>query len=69
MLDTNQVIELAEIEAVNRIEARIAVEAPMQNAPVPPPESAVLDRARETMTKPRPQPRTAPIREKRRKKR
>lgn len=63
MLDTLKEEECDEIEAVRRIDARVAVEAPQ------PTESAMLDRGRETAIKPRPQPRTAPPREKRRKKR
>jgi hypothetical protein len=68
MLDTMQIVELDYIEAVRRIDARVAVEAPLgSNQNSAPPESAMLDRARETAVKPRPQPRTAPAREKRRK--
>jgi hypothetical protein len=73
MLDTQQVIELDEIEAVRRIRARCAVEAVDMTLGTlgepPAPESAMLDRARTTAVKPRPQPRPAPPREKRRKKR
>jgi hypothetical protein len=63
MLDTLQEVELDEIEAVRRIDARVAVEAPLGTNQAP--ESAMLDRSGNTMTKPRPQPRPAPKREKR----
>jgi hypothetical protein len=66
MLDTLREVELDEVEAVNRICARMAVEAPMQP---PVPETAALDRAGQTMKKPSPQPRPAPQREKRGKRR
>jgi hypothetical protein len=66
-LDTKEVVEVPFLEACEMIDARIAVEAPMEK---PAPESAVIDRSRQTMTQPRPQPRPpAPVREKRRKKR
>lgn len=95
MLDTKRVEELDEIEAVRRIHAGVAVEAPLpdllsavraeaaramatdldktimnlsRTAPQPP-ESAMLDRSRNTATKPIPQPRPAPPREKRSKRR
>lgn len=69
MLDTHREEDLDEIEAVRRITARVAVEAPLGANNQPTPESAVLDRSVQTMTKPRPQPKTAPTREKRRRKR
>jgi hypothetical protein len=72
MLDTMNVIDLPHREACAAIDARVAVEAPVEsnlpNSPAPLPESAMLDRAAQTMIKPRPQPRPTP-REKRRKKR
>jgi hypothetical protein len=72
MLDTLTEVELDEIEAVRRIRAGVAVEASMskENRTAPSaPESAMLDRSRNTMTKPVPQPRPAPQREKRGKRR
>jgi hypothetical protein len=76
MLDTKSVEELDEIEAVRRICAGIAVEALMVNDPrsddqrsTTPPESAMLDRSLNTTTKPVPQTRPAPPREKRGKRR
>jgi hypothetical protein len=63
MLDTLQEVELDEIEAVRRIDARVAVEAPLGSNQVP--ETATLDRSANTMTQPRPQSRPAPKREKR----
>ena len=68
MLDTLKEEELDEIEAVRRIHARVAVEAPLGTnvETSTAQESAVLDRSANTMTKPRPQPRPpAPPREKR----
>ncbi len=67
MLDVLRVEDLDEIEAVRRICARVAVEAPMQSPEVP--ETAALDRAGQTMKKPVPQPRPAPQPEKRGRKR
>jgi hypothetical protein len=85
MLDTLQEKELPHFEACAAIDAGVAVEAPLgtdiqsrefdrteiaEVFSVPtPPETATLDRSANTMQKPRPQPRTAPPREKRRKKR
>jgi hypothetical protein len=64
MLDTKHEVELDEIEAVSRILAGIAVEAPMQSSVAstqyPAPETAALDRTGQTAMKPRPQPRPAP---------
>ncbi len=72
MLDTLQEVDLDEIEAVRRIDARVAVEAPMQlsvaSSQSPVPETAALNRSGSTATKPSPQPRPVPQREKRRKK-
>lgn len=66
MLDTLAEVELDEIEAVRCIRAGTAVEAPLGTRQNPaPPESAMLDRAPNTMTKPRPQPRPSPKPEKR----
>jgi len=69
MLDTMKEVELPHHEACAAIDARVAVEVVLGNERTnpPAPESAMLDRAGQTMTKPRPQPRSAP-REKRRKK-
>jgi hypothetical protein len=69
MLDTLREAELSRNEACAAIDARIAVEAPLgsDTGTRSAPETAVLDRAGQTMTKPRPQPRPAPSRETRRK--
>jgi hypothetical protein len=78
MLDTLQEKELPLLEACAAIDAGVAVEAPLGSqiastqipaGNIPAPETATLDRSANTMQKPRPQPRTAPGREKRRKKR
>jgi hypothetical protein len=73
MLDTKREEELDEIEAVRRICAGVAVEAPMQSSVAstqyPAPETAALDRTGQTAMKPRPQPRPTPQREKRGRKR
>jgi len=77
MLDVLRVEDIDAIEAVRRIRAGVAVEAPLrtnqhEGAPSKPGfglggevETAALDRAGQTMSKPRPQPRPAPQREKR----
>jgi hypothetical protein len=65
MLDVLRVEDVDDIEAVRRICAGIAVEAPMPTEQKPAPESSMLDRSASTMTKPNPQPRPAPKREKR----
>jgi len=87
MLDVLRVEDIDAIEAVRRIRAGVAVEAPLAEAQterillqngvltasevrttrvaVESPETAALDRAGQTMSKPRPQPRPAPLREKR----
>jgi len=65
MLDTLQEEDLDEIEAVQRIDAQVAVEVKPVEGSQRVPESAVLHRAGQTMTKPRPQPKNAPPREKR----
>jgi hypothetical protein len=84
MLDTHQSVDLDQIEAVQRIDAGVAVEVVEANVDQAPvviarteesessnrvPETALLDRSRENATKPRPKPRPAPPREKRRRKR
>jgi hypothetical protein len=70
MLDVLRTEDIDDIEAVRRICAGVAVEAPMETSQNPsPPESAMLDRSRNTATKPNPQPRPAPQREKRGKRR
>lgn len=73
MLDTKQHLDLDEIEAVRRIRAGVAVEAPVvmdnDQRSTAAPESAMLDRSRNTTTTPIPQPRPAPPREKRGKRR
>ena len=63
MLDTLQEVEVDEIEAVRRIRAGVAVEAPMANdqRSTAAPESAMLDRSRNTTTKPVPQPLNSPL--------
>jgi hypothetical protein len=73
MLDTGRIEDLDEIEAVRRIRAGVAVETTVtmtdQRTTGGAPESAMLDRSRNTTTKPIPQPRPAPPREKRGKRR
>jgi hypothetical protein len=70
MLDTLREVELDEIEAVSRICGGVAVEVPVATNQSPAqPESAMLDRAPNAMTKPRPQLRPTPAREKRGKRR
>jgi hypothetical protein len=70
MLDVLRVEDVDDIEAVRRIRAGVAVEAPLTaNQNPAPPESAMLDCSRNTATKPNPQPRPTPQREKRRKRR
>jgi len=69
MLDTKQELDLDEAEAVNRICAGMAVEVFLETKQNPALESAMLDRQLNTMTKPSPQQRPAPQREKRGKRR
>jgi hypothetical protein len=75
LLDTQTPADVEESEAMRMIDAGVAVEAPkdlrMSQPAIPQPalESAMLDRAANTAVKPRPQPRQAPVREKRRKRR
>jgi hypothetical protein len=69
MLDVLRVEELDEIEAVRRIRAGVAVEASLETKQNPAPESAMVNRSSSTAMKPSSQPRPAPQREKRGKRR
>lgn len=62
-LDTKEVVDLGDREAIELILNDVAVE--VDSVQQPKPESAMLDRTTNTMTKPRPEPKPAPQREKR----